>query len=334
MIAYDEIRDVHLEIATLCNAACPWCPRNFWGYPYNGGYPELWLSLDQTKKIFQPSFIQQLTSVRINGNFGDIVMNPQGVDIIEYLRQNNSNMKITVSTNGSARDSEFWRRLACCRAEVLFALDGLADTHSLYRQNTIWSVVVRNAKTFIDAGGRAVWKMIRFKHNHHQIEACRKMSMELGFAGFSLLDEGRDSAPVFDQNGKLRHVMGNYDGETRFEVLFYKKKHDTVMLEDIITGRQPKSALTCETKRLKSIYVAANGDVSPCCFTGFYPNSYGHGQYHQAANAQLAPLIHKNNAIHYPISECIKWFEEIEQRWKVRDYADGRLVICDDNCGS
>jgi hypothetical protein len=85
VIQFNEIRDVHLEISSLCNASCAWCPRNFWGYPYNGGYPELNLTLDHAKTIFSPDFLQQLTSIRINGNFGDIVMNPQGADIVDYF---------------------------------------------------------------------------------------------------------------------------------------------------------------------------------------------------------------------------------------------------------
>ena len=51
MISYQDIRDVHLEISSLCNASCPWCPRTFWGYTYNGGYPEVNLTLDNAKKI-------------------------------------------------------------------------------------------------------------------------------------------------------------------------------------------------------------------------------------------------------------------------------------------
>ena len=69
MIEFDQIRDVHLEISSLCNASCPWCPRTFWGYPYNGGYPEVNLSLEQAQKIFQPTFLTQLTIIQINGNF-------------------------------------------------------------------------------------------------------------------------------------------------------------------------------------------------------------------------------------------------------------------------
>lgn len=64
MIEYKDIRDVHLEISTLCNASCPWCPRTFWGYPYNGGYPELVLTLENAKKIFSHDFLLQLTSIR------------------------------------------------------------------------------------------------------------------------------------------------------------------------------------------------------------------------------------------------------------------------------
>ena len=94
MILFEDIRDVHLEISSLCNAACPWCPRNFWGYPYNGGYPEVNLSLGQCERIFNPSFLNQLTSIRINGNFGDIVMNPEGADIVEYFYNHNKNIKI------------------------------------------------------------------------------------------------------------------------------------------------------------------------------------------------------------------------------------------------
>ena len=94
-----------------------------------------------------------------------------------------------------------------------------------------------------------------------------------------------------------------------------------------------KKLFLSKTKILKSIYISATGDVSPCCWTGFYPNTYGRGQYHEAANAQLTPLIVKNNALNHPIEECIKWFNSVEESWKIGKYEHGRLVICDDVCG-
>jgi len=333
MIPFQDIRDVHLEISSLCNASCPWCPRTFWGYPYNGGYPEVNLSLDNAKKIFQTDFLNQLTSIRINGNFGDMVMNPEGPDIVEYFFSVNPKLDIDISTNGGARDSKFWAQLAQTPVTVLFCLDGLEDTHHLYRQNTVWSTVIKNAQTFMAAGGRAVWKMIEFDHNRHQIAQCRSMSQDLGFVDFKLINDGRNTAPVFDRHGNLTHVLGNYTGERNFEVLFHKKKTNEILLEDIVVDRQPKKHIFCKTKTLKSIYISATGDVSPCCFTGFYPKTYGAGQYHQAANAQLIPLLSKNNALEHTLEECIEWFNSVEQSWSIDRYEQGRLVICDDVCG-
>jgi MoaA/NifB/PqqE/SkfB family radical SAM enzyme len=333
MISFTNIRDVHLEISSLCNASCPWCPRTFWGYPHNGGYPEVNFTLDHAKKIFTPDFLMQLTSICINGNFGDIVMNPEGPDIVEYFLGQNPNLDIRISTNGGARDQTFWTRLAQSGATISFCLDGLEDTHHLYRQNTVWDTVIRNAKTVISAGGNAEWKMIEFKHNQHQIDSCRKLSQQLGFKTFDLRNEGRNTAPVFDRSGNLTHILGDYTGEKDFKVLFHKKTTHQILLEDILPGRTPSKSVVCKTKKLKSIYIAATGDVSPCCHTGFYPKTYGAGQYYEAANAQLIPLITKNNALEYPLEECIEWFGLVENSWKISNYEQGRLVICDEACG-
>ena len=333
MIPYQDIQGLHLEISSLCNASCPWCPRTFWGYPYNGGYPETNLTLAQAKQIFNPEFLMQLKNIRINGNFGDIVMNPEGPDIVDYFLYCNPGVSIKIHTNGSARPRSFWKRLSHPNIEVAFALDGLEDTHHLYRQNTVWQQVIRNAQIVIGAGGNASWQMIRFKHNEHQIQECRQMAEELGFKSFDLISDGRDTAPVFDKTGKLVHMLGDYRGEKEFEVLFYNKTHDTILLEDITSHKIPKQKIDCEAKRDRMIYVSANGDVYPCCWTGVYPRTYGRGQYHQAANQQIVDIIQPNNALEHPLEECIQWFDRVERSWSIKDYQQGRLVVCDDNCG-
>ena len=57
MIALDQVKDVTIELTTLCNARCPLCMRNANGYPHNFGYPETSLSLAQSKRLFSPVFI-------------------------------------------------------------------------------------------------------------------------------------------------------------------------------------------------------------------------------------------------------------------------------------
>jgi MoaA/NifB/PqqE/SkfB family radical SAM enzyme len=333
MIAYDQIREVHLEISSLCNARCPLCPRNFRGYPYNDGYVEANLTLDNTQHIFSPIFLKQLTRIWINGNFGDAVMNPETPDIVEYFRSHNKDLIVDISTNGSARDQEFWIRLAQANASVYFCLDGLEDTHHLYRQNTSWTTILNNAKIFIDAGGQAIWKMIKFKHNEHQLEDCKNLSKQLGFTNFELVDHGRNQGPVFDRHGNLQHVLGEYQGETSFEILFHKKRTDIILLEDIVPYVTYHPKINCYTKQAQSIYISSTGDVYPCCFTGFNPRTYGKGEYYEAVNTQLASLINNNNALEHSLQECIQWFNKVENSWDKDSFEAGRLVCCNDNCG-
>jgi hypothetical protein len=115
-------------------------------------------------------------------------------------------------------------------------------------------------------------------------------------------------------------------------VLFHSRKNDEVLLEDIVPGRQVKD-IKCAVQKSKSVYISSVGDVYPCCFLGFSPKTYGHGNYHQAANAQFKNLIKNNNALENTLEKCLEWFSEIENSWKIPTFEQGRLVICNDVCG-
>jgi MoaA/NifB/PqqE/SkfB family radical SAM enzyme len=290
------------------------------------------MTLEEAQKIFTPEFLNQLTRIDINGNFGDAVMNPDTVDIIRYFKSCNPEIIICISSNAGARDQKFWKNLANLHVQVAFCIDGLEDTHSLYRQNTIYKTVIKNAKTFIEAGGIATWKMINFDHNRHQQTRAKELSKLLGFNHFELVDHGRNTAPVFDKNKKLLHVIGN-PVSTEFEILWKNRTTDDVLLEDIVLDRQ-ECKIDCKVKKKKSLYISSTADVYPCCFLGFNPKSYGHGNYHSAANAQFRDAVQKNNALQYTLSECIEWFSYVGKSWTIPTFEQGRLVICNDVCGS
>jgi MoaA/NifB/PqqE/SkfB family radical SAM enzyme len=331
MYDINQVRHVHLEISSRCNAACPLCPRNFYGYPYNDGYLEHDMTLSEAQQIFSKEFLGQIKEIYVNGNFGDAVMNPHTVSILSYFKQTNPDLSITISTNAGARDREFWQALARLGTIVHFCIDGLEDTHSLYRQNTLYSTVIRNAQIFISAGGHAVWKMIEFDHNQHQWDQARALASTMGFQEFRLVNHGRDQAPVYNTQGQLTHVIGR-PKTTDFKVLFDSRKTDEVLLEDIVPGREPKP-IGCQVQKNKSVYISSTGDVYPCCFLGFNPRQYGHGNYHQAANAQVSPLIKNNNALENSMESCISWFSAVENSWSIPTFEAGRLVICNDVCG-
>jgi len=262
-------------------------------------------------------------------------MNFDAIPILEYFKQHLGNQAlITINTNGGARDRVFWTQLAKLDVVVHFCLDGLEDTHSIYRRNTMYSTVIRNAQTFIAAGGHAIWKMIDFDHNRHQQTQAEQLSIDMGFERFELIDHKRNVGPVFDADKNLVFVMGTTD-LTNFDTI-YERYARPDAIADVAGCPEPiKTPISCEAIETKTVYINSIGEVYPCCYLGFNPKTYGHGSanYLNVVNTQLRPLISRNSALEYTMAECLEWFDQVEKTWDKPTYAEGRLVACNNMCG-
>jgi MoaA/NifB/PqqE/SkfB family radical SAM enzyme len=332
MIDYHRIRHVHLEISSRCNAACPDCPRNFFGVNIVDNYPQCDLSLEQIQRIFPGDFVRQLESILICGNYGDFVTARDGTECVEYFYRENPDLHINISTNASARP-DIWSTLGKTAVEIQFRLDGLRDTHHLYRVNTDWDTVIVNAGSFIAAGGRATWHMIVFDHNRHQIDDCRAMSQQLGFHRFKLTQQDpgmRNRLPVFDRDRKLRYVIGGYDSDTDFEYLrFHHFARDHWQDAEYSVPADRVQCKAIGDGRDHSVYIASNGEVYPCCWLGFYPQTNNT----RLSNLQIRPMIHNNNALEHGIETAIAWFHDIEKTWQIPTVQQGRVDMCNSTCG-
>lgn len=333
MLKLADICQIQIELTTRCNARCPMCMRNYRGYDYNSGYPETELTLDNIKHILKPDFLQQLSKgISFNGNLGDFGLARDAQEIVHYLTD--LDVPVHINTNGSMRTPDWWANLSRPGVTIGFAIDGLEDTHSLYRQDTDWHRVIANATAFIRAGGRAIWRFIPFDHNQHQESACRQMAQDLGFARFENIDEGRNRGPVYSRTGEFSHWLGQpwTEQERQNPPLAKDLLENHITWFDSRTVKSDKDTMplqmTCQHKRLKEIYIAADGSVYPCCFLGFYPATM-----HHPGNTQLAPLIKENNALEYDLAHCIAWFDRVEATWKANSIAEGRLYGCVNSCG-
>jgi MoaA/NifB/PqqE/SkfB family radical SAM enzyme len=329
MLKIADIRQVQIELTTRCNARCPMCMRNYRGLDYNSGYPITELTLDNIKQILQPDFLKQLDrGIWFNGNLGDFGLARDAQEIVHWLAD--QQISVYINSNASMRTPDWWAGLARPGVQIGFALDGLEDTHSLYRQDTDWTRVVANAQAFISAGGHAIWRFIPFDHNRHQESACRELAQQLGFARFENIDEGRNRGPVFSRTGQFNHHIGEPyesgipDIKPLLESHITWFDHRTVVSDK---DTQPLK-LICQHKRQEEIYIAADGSVWPCCFLGFYPATMSH-----PGNAQLLPLVKENNALEYDLEHCMAWFDSVEETWSKNSIAEGRLYGCVNSCG-
>jgi sulfatase maturation enzyme AslB (radical SAM superfamily) len=273
--------------------------------------------------------IYEFRGVLLNGNLGDFASAQDAAEIVRYLTDHN--VPVIINTNGSARTPEWWAQLAHPKVTIGFAIDGMQDTHSLYRQDTDWNKIIRNAKAFIEAGGQAVWRFIPFEHNRHQEDQCREMSKQLGFVRFQNIYDGRDTGPAFTRNGQYSHFIGVNPNPRRYAPQINALLNNHVTWYSAATVKEikdtPQLNIDCFHKRNKEIYLAADGSVYPCCFLGFYPATMKH-----PGNQELAPLISQNNALQYPLEQCLEWFDRVEQTWTHDSIAQGRTYQCVSTC--
>ena len=309
MYKADEITTVHLELSELCNASCPQCARNINGGEENPQLHDAELSLDDIKTIFKPAFIQQLKRLYMCGNYGDPITAKDTLEIFEYLRSYNDKMQLSMHTNASAKTPEWWSRLPAAMGKnhyVVFSVDGLEDTNHLYRQGTIWSKIIANAKAFIEAGGRARWDYIVFAHNEHQVEEARALADSMGFEQFNIKKSNRFFSTT-QGAVKMAHQAGNRKGvETTLIAMPKNPEYQNTAIKNMVDISRDKGEISinfmttvkdiegklgqqrfntdpnkkkdmekywdsvpikCKVAEEKSIYVTAEGYVQPCCWT-------------------------------------------------------------------
>jgi MoaA/NifB/PqqE/SkfB family radical SAM enzyme len=343
MYRYEDIREVHLELTTRCNASCPQCPRNLSGGPANPGLPLVELSLADVKRIFPTDLVKRLRKLYACGNYGDPMVAKDTLAIFEHLRGENAAMELGMFTNGSGRTASFWEGLAKVTSYVRFSIDGLADTNHIYRRGTHWGRIMESVRAFVGAGGRAEWDFIVFKHNEHQLDAARALAESLGFKRFFLKKTSRffsagsvAGKPVRERGGEVAYVIEEPDNP-----LF--RNPAVVRLAQVgQVGRfadyQAETDIACKAAQHSRLYVSAEGLVFPCCWTGaLYPPNKPVG------TAQMWDLVRQlpagkdsldarrssiRDIVHGPFFQ-----ELVPGGWPKRSVAEGRLEPCVRACG-
>lgn len=238
-----NVKVLHLESTSVCNAACPQCAR----FLSNGQTidPRITLkdiTLETIKEKLPISFVKQLDKMFMCGNFGDPAAAKDTLEIFRWFREINPNITLGMNTNGSLKTKKFWEELGqILNRETdycVFSIDGLEDTNHIYRRNTVWSKIIENVTAFIAAGGRAHWDMLIFKHNEHQVKRAQQLAEDLGFV-------------VFRSKVSKRFLTKPITGLEPPNIV-----HEEIRSENI----------DCYALNESSLYMDYQGNFWPCCW--------------------------------------------------------------------
>jgi radical SAM protein with 4Fe4S-binding SPASM domain len=298
-----KIVAVSIEISSMCNLHCVFCPVG------NGRIVKELMTLENHKKIIDllPKNIKEL---RYNLR-GDPTLNKDFVKMIKYAH--NQGFKTLVSTNGMAIAGFINELVESGLDRIFFAVDGATqEVQSKYRVGSDLERIKGNIKMLVVARNQSVGKfpkeiifqVVVSKHNEKQVEDLQKMAKDLGVDKIKFKTMAVNMGSQYIQSR-----------ESQEEFLPKNKAY----------WRSGRDILLCPA--LGETVILYNGDVSICCsdVDGKYimgnvleENSFEKVVYGRKYNEIRKRIIKKSLPIckdcpitgHYWISEISKNFKK------------------------
>ena len=296
-ISKDKLTWIQLDITARCQAMCLECSRNIDGKELNPkiGSADSWdMPVELFKKAVTPEMLENsLKKIMFNGNFGDPCIHPNFIEILEYVNEHsNGKCEMAISTNGAMFKPDYWSAIgkvlnkkSSPNSRIIFGIDGLQDTHHIYRRNTKYEDVIANATAFINEGGNADWQYIIFDHNKHQVEEAKQVAKELRFNDIYFKGEVNDDGGARNYTKAVGKNEIDYGAKTKKnpEVSvsvksrsgFVKaKEHVTKKLNEAKSLQKESlpfldtAKITCQWFEAKGMYIEYDGTVWMCCWMG------------------------------------------------------------------
>jgi MoaA/NifB/PqqE/SkfB family radical SAM enzyme len=321
------------------------CDRNMNGEGINPHINLDELSVEDCKNIFSPDFIAQLDTMYMCGNLGDPIVARDTLEIFKYFRKHNSNMWLSMNTNGGAKSEAWWSELANVLGRmgaVIFSVDGLRDTNHLYRQGVVWDNIERNMKAFIAAGGRARWDYLIFEHNQHQVEEAEALANAWGCEKFMKKKTGRfiDAKTNKKETHQAKDRKGNET--TKLKKPDEKYVNKALSKQEVIINKYGSmdayydaAPVVCKVKKENSLFITAEGLALPCCWTAGRMYKWWHKDPKVEQIWDFIPdisALQARNGLEAVFATGI--FERIQDSWAKPSCGDGKLKVCAMKCGA
>ncbi len=258
-----------VELSTHCNLKCPQCSRTDEDNklkPYSFLKPTS-VSLSKFKRWFPPTAMEAV-NFHFSGTFGDPGMCKDLKEIVCYIIDE-SNCTISINTNGSMRDEQFWWDIASYsgkRLKIIFDVDGInQEMHGFYRRGSDLEKVLTALEVTSATLARVSVLTVLFKHNQDYLEDIRDMCRKRAFSDIEFdAVEGNNfqkgsTYPFVNEDGN-KEVLEQITREDREQGL---ERNDRRVRDH----RHPIGVdITCLAKEQNNMKVTVEGQISPCCY--------------------------------------------------------------------
>jgi len=341
----DEISCLHIEHTSKCNLLCPQCARVGDDGKKNSILPLDELSLDDYKRILTPEFAKQIKRIFWCGNYGDSIASNNFLECLKFIRYSGVG-GLTIVTNGSARDPEWWTEVAKIldrdTDRVDFSIDGLEDTNHLYRINSNWKKLKENITAFINAGGNAHWDFLIFDHNIHQVAEAKDLATKLKFKSINFKNTSR-FINVSDFNNVMELEVSN---KKSTHTISSKENTNKNKYEQIIdkfgsfNSYVDQTPITCKYKVDKTVYIDFQMKLWPCCWVGaptYFENE------DNIQKVQLKALQNRyekdfNSLREHTLKDVLEhefYNKDLNNSWgNTMDSENSKLFTCGRTCGN
>lgn len=234
----ENLEWIDIELTSFCNIKCKGCFRVLSNYSEQI-LNKTFLDLDIIKEKFKKEMFPNIKIINFCGSVDEPTTHPQFFEIIRHFAS--WGCHINIATNGSLRSKQWWHDLAKLLPSshrVTWGIDGSDELSEVYREGSNFKKVEENYRSFISAGGQAVWQFIVFEHNEHQLNEAKQKAKEEGFKDFKTIISHRKDTKT------IKH----------------KKESSTEKITD-----NEKPCISCKYGNQKRIFVNHMGNVIPCC---------------------------------------------------------------------
>ena len=261
----EEVKELELEMSTLCNARCPLCYRNYKSFvssPYN-------------KFLVRPieEIIQQLEQyinlkyVMIVGSMSEPTLYPNFLQLIRYLKSRN--IKIEICTNGDTKDDNFWNELGLIlddADEVYFTICGSTqEIHEHYRKNTNLKNILHHASILRNRRKVDYAQCIRFNYNSDDLDSNEFRNIVKNFSHVYMTE-------TFYPKSQSNYVINFPKNDfipSKHKLNEYNKLKKLAEIK--FQSRIQKTAI-CQSLQFKRQQIDVFGNVYPCYLFLEYSN--------------------------------------------------------------